>query len=103
MSRFVMLTQLDHGSLDSPRNLETLEQEVMARIGSACPEVKWTSSYAVLGPYDYIDVFEAPDHEAATKISAIVRTFDHAHTEIWPATEWGRYKDMIHSFSPAES
>lgn len=102
MSKFVMLTQLTHGSLKSPQGLEALEQQVMDRIRSTCPEVEWLSSYAVLGPYDYVDMFEAPDIETATKISALVRTFGHANTEIWPATDWGRYKDMLRNLPSAE-
>jgi uncharacterized protein with GYD domain len=41
----------------------------------------------VLGAYDYVDIFEAADIEVAMKVSTIVRTFGHAHTEVWPAIE----------------
>ena len=102
MSKFVMLTRLTHGALKSPHSLESLEKQVMERIRAICPQTEWLASYAVLGPYDYIDVFEAPDNETATKISALVRTFGHAHTEIWPATDWTRYKDMIRDLPGAE-
>ena len=57
------------------------------------------SSYAVLGPCDYVDVFQAPDIETATKVSTIVRTFGHAQTEAWAVTEWQRYKDIIRGMS----
>jgi GYD domain len=58
-------------------------------------QVKWLANYAVLGPYDYLDIFEAPDIEAAMKISAIVRTLGHARTEVWAATEWKRFKEIV--------
>jgi hypothetical protein len=29
------------------------------------------------------------------KVSTIVRMFGHAHTEIWPATEWQRFKEIV--------
>jgi len=95
MPTFVMLTRLAHGSLNSPRALEDLEKDVMARIETQCPNVKWLTSYAVFGPYDYLDTFEAPDLDSAAKVSAIVRTFGHAHTEIWPATPWRHFKKLI--------
>lgn len=102
MPKYVMLTQLTHGSLKSPQGLEVLEQQVMERVKSACPDVEWHASYAVLGPYDYLDIFEAPDNQTATKVSALIRTFGHAQTEIWPATEWEDYKNMIRNLPSAE-
>ena len=38
-------------------------------------------NYAVLGPWDYLDILEASDSEAATKVALLVRSFGHAHTE----------------------
>ncbi len=101
MTTFIMLTQLSHQSLESPNKLEELERQVMDRIRSDCPDVEWQSSFAVLGPYDYIDVFRAPDVEAATKVATIVRTFGHAQTEIWAATEWPRFKELIRELPEA--
>lgn len=101
MSTFVMLTRLSHVALKSPDKLEELERQVMERIRAKCTDVEWLSSYAVLGPYDYIDVFRAPDVEAATKVATIVRTFGHAQTEVWAATEWERFKDVIRDLPAA--
>lgn len=103
MSTFIMLTRLTHGALVSPSSLENLEREVKERIGAECPEVKWRSSYAVLGPCDYLDIFEAPDIETATKVATIVGTFGHAETEIWGATEWERFKELVRYLPPAAS
>lgn len=101
MSSFIMLTTLTHGALTSPSSLENLEREVMERVRAECPEVEWRSSFAVLGPYDYLDIFDAPDVEAATKVATIIRTFGHARTEIWGATEWDRFKDLVRYLPPA--
>jgi uncharacterized protein with GYD domain len=90
-----MLTRLSSSKLDSPSKLEQLEKEVMARIRSECPDVEWVHNLAVLGPYDYIDVFRAPDLDGAFRVATIVRTFGHAHTEVWTATEWARYKELV--------
>jgi uncharacterized protein with GYD domain len=95
MSTFIMLTRLAHGTLTKPEELETLEKQAVERIGSECPKVEWPGSYAMLGPCDYLDVFQAPDIETATRVSTIVRTYGHAQTEVWAATEWQRFKDII--------
>lgn len=83
MPTFVTLTRLASGSLRSPRSLEQLEQQVTARIRSECTEVEWLQSFALLGPHDYLNVFRAPDIEAASKVSALVRSFGVAQTELW--------------------
>ena len=101
MNHFIMLTRLSHGTLRSPKSLEELERQIMDKIRTECPDVEWLHNYAVLGPYDYLDIFRAPDLEAAFKIATIVRTFGHADTEVWAATEWDKYKDMVRHL-PAE-
>jgi uncharacterized protein with GYD domain len=98
-----MLTRLSHGALQSPAALEQLERQVMERIRAECGEVRWTGSYVVFGPHDYVDIFEAPDNDAAMKVATIIRTFGHAETEIWPATEWRAYKEMVRELPAGEA
>jgi len=95
MSTFIMLTRLSPDALKSPQTLEDLEREVMSRARAECPGLEWIHNFAVLGPYDYLDIFRAPDQETAFKLSALIRTFGHAYTEIWPATEWAGFKELI--------
>ena len=103
MSTFIMLTRLSHQALQSPSSLETLSHAVAERIRAECPQVEWTASYAVLGPTDYLDIFQAPDIDAATKVATIIRTFGHATTEVWCATEWERFVELIRYLPPAVS
>jgi uncharacterized protein with GYD domain len=95
MTEFIMLTRLSGASIQSPKSLEELEKKVMERIRSECPQVEWIHNYAVLGPYDYLDIFQAADIEEAFKVATIVRSFGHAHTEIWAARQWGPFKELV--------
>lgn len=95
MSTFVMLTKLSHEALASPRSFEQLSAAVTARIRKDCPAVQWRSSYVLLGPHDYLDVFTARDAEEAAKVATLIRSYGHATTEIWPAVEWLAFKEIV--------
>ena len=51
----------------------------------------------MLGPCDYLDVFEAPDADTATKVALLVRSLGHATTETWLATPWDRFLELAKS------
>lgn len=95
MLTFVMLTRLGAEAARSPQALEQLERKAMERVRKDCPDVQWIASYAILGPCDYLDIFHAKDVETASKVSTLIRTFGHAQTEIWTATEWERFKEIV--------
>jgi hypothetical protein len=96
MQTFAMLTRLEPDGLQSPTAVEDLEHRVMEQERVACPTAQWICSYTVCGPYDHLDLFCAQDLDDATEISAIVRSYGHAHTELWPLTEWSHFKTVIH-------
>jgi uncharacterized protein with GYD domain len=95
MPTFVLLTRLSPEVVRTPAMLETLERETMQRIRAECPEVEWINNYAVFGPYDYLDIFQAPDIETAAKVATLVRIHGSAETETWAALEWDRFKSLV--------
>jgi uncharacterized protein with GYD domain len=95
MATYVLLTKVSAESMSSPGRLTQLEAAVKKKVAEHCPQVKWVTSYAVLGPYDYLDVLEAPDDVAASKVATIVRSFGHATTETWGAIPWAQFKRTL--------
>jgi len=94
MATYVMLTKLSPEALKRPGIVTELNSQVEDRIRQECPSVRWVGNYAVLGPCDYLDIFEAPDPEVATKVALLVRSFGHASTETWVATPWDRFVEL---------
>lgn len=101
MLTFIMLTRLSPEAIRSPGTLEQLERAAMEHIRRECPKVEWLNNFAILGPCDYLDIFRAPDLETAMEVSTIIRTYGHATTEVWTATEWKKYKKMLHKLPKA--
>lgn len=95
MSTFILLTRLSPDAVTSPHAVGVLEGRATRAVEIECPDVEWVASYAILGPHDYLDVFRAPDVATAAKVAALVRIAGHATTEVWPATEWQRFKQMV--------
>lgn len=67
MGVYVMLTTLtDEGRKTIKKNPERIK-EVNKEVEAM--GVKILDQYAVLGPYDFVNILEAPDNKAITKIS----------------------------------
>lgn len=95
MQTFIMLTRLISEEVNPTFNVRKKAMDVSEKISSYCPEVKWVADYAILGPWDYVDIFQAPDMETAMRVSALVRHYGGCHTEIWPALTWSSFEDNM--------
>ena len=78
MAIYVMLTSLtDEGMKtvrESPERIKEVNQEVEA-MGA-----KIVAQYALLGPYDFINILEAPDNKVITKIAMELSSRGTLHT-----------------------
>jgi uncharacterized protein with GYD domain len=95
MATFIMLTRIAPEALKTLEDIRRLEKAVQRRVQRECPGVVWNANFAILGPYDYLDIFEAADEAVAAKVAMIVRSSGHAQTETWTALTWDRYKKLI--------
>lgn len=100
---YVMLTKLGHDALKSSETLGRIEKAVTERVFAECKDIEWVANYAVFGPYDYLDIFTAPDAENAMRVATIERSFCHADTEIWPAVDWDKFKEIIQVLPGSET
>jgi uncharacterized protein with GYD domain len=90
MKTFVLVTKL--ASRDAPITEIGAKLSDRSRTGRAwlneikekCPEVKFKAHYALMGYWDSMHIYEAPDEESAAKVSLLTRPFA-AQVESWLA------------------
>ncbi len=95
MQTFIMLTRLVSEEVNPTFSIRKKAMDVEENIRKYCPEAEWVANYAILGPWDYMDIFQAPDMEAAMRVSTLVRHYGGCHTEIWPALAWSRFEQNM--------
>jgi hypothetical protein len=95
MQTFILLTRLVSEEATPSFAISKKERAVADSVRSLLPDVNWVANYAVAGPWDYLDVFQAPDIESALKVSALTRYYGGAHTELWPVVEWDNFNRVL--------
>jgi uncharacterized protein with GYD domain len=92
MATFVLLTKLASANLGNPHKRESIGRKWFNEVKAKCPNVKWIDHYALLGPYDFMDIYEAPNAEEAAKVSIITMAKGAVEAETWSAL---RYKEFV--------
>jgi len=92
MANYILLVRLGPDAVKDPSEFAAINDEVTKRLKTECPEANWLASFLTLGPFDYLDIFEAPDNETAAKVAVIIRAYVHGTTEVWPAVAWERFR-----------
>lgn len=71
MKTFILLTKLSSETSRLIKDRAKLGRAWLEQVKEKCPEVKFISHFALLGEYDFLDIYEAPDEESAAKVSMI--------------------------------
>lgn len=67
MGYYIMLTNLTDEGAKTIKNKPERIKEVNAEVEAM--GVKVLAQYAVMGPYDFVNILEAPDNETVTRVS----------------------------------
>jgi len=100
MALFVLMTRLAPASVKDAGTRRAMGKDWLHKVNSACPEVKWVAHYALLGPYDFMDIYEAPDVETAQKVSLISRSEGAVGAESWPAVPYDAFLKVLEQVHP---
>jgi uncharacterized protein with GYD domain len=71
MQTFFLFTKLAPSEGRRMKERQQLGRAWLDEVREKCPQVKFVAHYALLGDYDFVDIYEAPDEETAMKVSMI--------------------------------
>lgn len=100
MPRFVLMTRLAPESVRDAEVRRAMGREWLKKVKATCPEVKWIAHYAILGPYDFMDIYEAPTVETAHKVSLITRAEGAVTAESWQALPYDEFLELLDETKP---
>ena len=84
MKTFILMTKLAPEACRDMKSRGQMGRAWLEQVKDKCPEVKFLSHYALLGPFDFMDISEAPDEETAAKVSMISLANGAFTSESWP-------------------
>lgn len=94
MQTFVLMTKLSPDVGRKVKDREQLGRAWLEQVTQKCPGVKFIAHYALLGPYDFLDIYEAPDAETAAKVSMIGMANGAIQAESWTAIPYKRFVEL---------
>lgn len=92
MRTFILMTKLAPEVAMKMKERATLGRAWLDQVKEKCPDVKFIAHYGLLGPYDFMDIYEAPDEQVAAKVSMISLQNGAFTAESWVALP---YKQIL--------
>ncbi len=95
MTTFILLSKI---SLEGAKNVQSLgqmDQEFQRQLKAKFPKVKRIVSYALLGGYDFLHIFEAPDAKVAARVALLANAFGVSSTETLTAIPFEEFRKML--------
>jgi len=95
MPTFALLTKLSPETTARLDSKEEMGRTWYGKIKQACPGVRWLHHFAILGPFDFMDIYEAESEEEAAKVSMITLANGAAEAVNWTLIPYKRYLSII--------
>jgi uncharacterized protein with GYD domain len=91
---YILMTKLSPDVSKAVGDREKLGRKWMHQVKEKCPEVKFVAHYALLGRFDFLDIYEAPNEESAAKVSMISLSNGAFQSESWLAIPYKRFLEL---------
>lgn len=99
MPTYILLTKLGPQASSQFKDRAKSSHDWYTQIKHNCPEVKFLSHFALLGQYDFLDIYEAPNEESAAKVSMISRMNGALNAESLVAIPHNRFLELSEELS----
>ncbi len=95
MQTFILLTKLTPELTKRIKERSAIGENWLELVKQKCPEVKFIAHYALLGQYDFLDIYEAPDIESAAKVSMLSQANGAIQAESLPAIPYKKFLELV--------
>ncbi len=95
MQTYILLTKLSTDLSTQMKDRAAIGRNWLDQVREKCPEVKFKAHYALLGQYDFMDIYEAPDEETAAKVSMISQANGALQAQSLPAIQYKRFLELV--------
>jgi uncharacterized protein with GYD domain len=94
MQTYVLMTKLSSEVSARMKDRATVGRAWLDQVKKTCPAVNFVAHYALLGKYDFMDIYEAPNEEEAAKVSMISLANGALTAESWVAIPYKRFVQL---------
>jgi uncharacterized protein with GYD domain len=95
MPTFILLSKISPGGATQVKSLVETDKEFGAELTRQCPGAKRVASYALLGAYDFLHIFEAADAREAAKVALLANSFGAASTQTLTAIPFSEFQEIV--------
>jgi uncharacterized protein with GYD domain len=95
VATFILLSKISLQGAKHIQSLAQMDQAFQKQLEKRYPQVRRVASYALLGAYDFLHIFEAPDAKFAAKIALLANTFGVSSTETLTAIPFEEFHEML--------
>ncbi len=95
MTTFVLLSKISLEGARHVRSLAQMDQDFQNQLEERFPQVERIASYALLGAYDFLHIFDAPDAKIAARVALLANSFGVSSTETLTAIPFDEFREML--------
>ncbi len=95
MHTYILLTKFSPDLCKKMKNQAEMGRSWLDQVKKKCPEVKFIAHYALLGQFDFLDIYEAPDEKTAAKVSLISQVNGAFEAQSLPAIPYKKFLELV--------